>query len=229
METGAKVMDNSGAGVAFATPSQHPGVRSTERMTTPPDRTPHWADYDLTRKQIADVRDCARSLFNADICVIAAVLDRTKFESPIEAVFLMWFEFLFLYAGQLRDHAFVARAQHTVTVDGERFRPDFVIVPGDPLMAALGEAVGCEMKIAVELDGHDFHERTKEQVAYRNRRDRVLQRHGWTVLHISGSELVRTQVEALREVWLCATSQMTKLREAVAKEWGAPLKYPKAE
>ncbi len=119
----------------------------------------------------------------------------------------------------------MARAQVTVTVDGERFRPDFIIVPSDPLMAALGEAIGCEMKIAVELDGHEFHERTKEQVAYRNRRDRVLQRHGWTVLHISGSELVRTNVEALKEVWLCATEQMRRIREALAKEWGAELFY----
>jgi hypothetical protein len=46
METGAKVKDNRGAGVAFATPSQHPGVRSTERMTTPPDRTASYASGD---------------------------------------------------------------------------------------------------------------------------------------------------------------------------------------
>jgi very-short-patch-repair endonuclease len=84
------------------------------------------------------------------------------------------------------------------------------------------------MKIAVELDGYEFHERTREQVTLRDRRDRVLQRHGWIVLHISGSELVRTNVEALKEVWLCSRAQLHRLREAVAKEWGAPLKYSAA-
>jgi very-short-patch-repair endonuclease len=153
-------------------------------------------------------------------------LIRPTARARFELVFLLWFEWLCMFGGRTRDRAFMARAQQTLELEGERFRPDFIIVPADPLLAALGEAVGAEMKIAVELDGHDFHERTKEQVKLRDRRDRVLQRHGWIVLHISGSELVREpQVEALKEVWLCSEDQMGRLREAVAKEWGAPLRY----
>ena len=54
--------------------------------------------------------------------------------------------------------------------------------------------------IAVELDGHDFHEKTKAQVAYRNRRDRDLQSAGWTIFHFSGSELFREPCNCVREV-----------------------------
>lgn len=59
--------------------------------------------------------------------------------------------------------------------------------------------------IAVEIDGHDFHERTKDQVTYRNRRDRDLQAAGWHVLHFSGGEVVtrpdRCVAEALRAAY----------------------------
>ena len=56
-------------------------------------------------------------------------------------------------------------------------------------------------KVAIELDGHDFHERTKEQVALRNERDRSApQADGWTVLHFSGSELVRDPLKCVQSV-----------------------------
>lgn len=185
-----------------------------------------WKDYDLVHKHLEEVRQTVRDLFITPVeCPIEAVLNSAKVESPIEAVFIVWLELLFIYGGQVGAHAFMARAQQTIELEGERFRPDFIMVPSDPLIASLGDAAGCPMKLAVELDGYDFHERTKEQVAIRDRRDRVLQRHGWVVLHISGSELVRRKIEALEEVWLCSRTQLQKLREAVAKEWGAPLKY----
>jgi len=43
-------------------------------------------------------------------------------------------------------------------------------------------------KIFVELDGHEFHEKTKEQVDYRNERDAYLQNFGF-VYHISGRQI----------------------------------------
>jgi len=46
-------------------------------------------------------------------------------------------------------------------------------------------------KIAVELDGHDFHERTKEQAIRDKSRDRELQLLGWKVVRFAGSEVCR--------------------------------------
>jgi hypothetical protein len=43
----------------------------------------------------------------------------------------------------------------------------------------------------VEVDGHDFHERTKEQARRDRSRDRCLTRAGWRVLRFTGSEIVR--------------------------------------
>lgn len=58
-----------------------------------------------------------------------------------------------------------------------RYRVDFAAVtPGLPM-------------VAVECDGHGFHERTKEQVARDKKRDRHFQSAGWRVLRFSGSEI----------------------------------------
>lgn len=44
---------------------------------------------------------------------------------------------------------------------------------------------------AVELDGHDFHEKSKEQAAADKKRDRALISHGWTVVRFTGSEIFK--------------------------------------
>jgi very-short-patch-repair endonuclease len=60
-----------------------------------------------------------------------------------------------------------------------------------------------EIKIVVECDGHEFHEKTKEQAARDKSRDRDLLIAGWKVLRFTGSEIWRDyeactiQVEAL--------------------------------
>lgn len=44
-------------------------------------------------------------------------------------------------------------------------------------------------RIAIECDGHDFHERTKEQARHDRRRDRALQAAGFRVMRFTGSEI----------------------------------------
>jgi very-short-patch-repair endonuclease len=45
--------------------------------------------------------------------------------------------------------------------------------------------------VAVEIDGHDFHEKTKEQVAKDKKRERQIVTAGVPVLRFSGSEIYR--------------------------------------
>lgn len=45
--------------------------------------------------------------------------------------------------------------------------------------------------LVVELDGHDFHERTKEQATRDKSRDRELARKGWRPARFTGSEVYR--------------------------------------
>lgn len=79
------------------------------------------------------------------------------------------------------------RRQFAVEIRGNTYRLDFAFV-------------GTSYMVAVELDGHEWHERTPEQVERRNRRDADLQAAGWTVLHFSGRQILRDPVEVIIEV-----------------------------
>jgi len=119
-------------------------------------------------------------------------------ESPLEAAFLAyWTAASRVYHRPDLD----LRCQHEVkTSRGATYRADFLIAPSPNGWYAALLDTGFQ-GVVVELDGHEFHERTKEQVAQRNQRDRALQADGFPVLHCSGSELHRNGaevVEALR-------------------------------
>jgi hypothetical protein len=56
-------------------------------------------------------------------------------------------------------------------------------------------------QLIVECDGHDFHERTKEQAARDRARDRQAQIDGYTIMRFTGSEI-------WRDPWACAKQVM---------------------
>lgn len=55
--------------------------------------------------------------------------------------------------------------------------------------------------IVVECDGHDFHERTKEQARRDKARDRFLQSVGCRVLRFIGSEIWAESERCAAEIW----------------------------
>jgi very-short-patch-repair endonuclease len=71
-----------------------------------------------------------------------------------------------------------------------RYRIDFLIY----------STIWAEFKLAIECDGHDFHERTKEQAARDRARDRELQALGLHVLRFTGSEIWKSPVNCAAEV-----------------------------
>lgn len=60
--------------------------------------------------------------------------------------------------------------------------------------------ISAERKIAIEADGHPWHERSPEQAARDRARDRALQRAGWMVLRFTGAELTRGGAACAREI-----------------------------
>lgn len=77
--------------------------------------------------------------------------------------------------------------QHPAPATGHNYVLDFAIL-------------GSEWKIAVECDGHNYHERTKEQARHDRSRDRALTAAGWTVLRFTGSEIHRDAGSCADEV-----------------------------
>lgn len=76
----------------------------------------------------------------------------------------------------------------------EGWRVDFLVHAFD--FARAGGAAKWKPLI-VECDGHDFHERTKEQAAKDRSRDRAFQLLDYSVLRFTGSEIYK-------DAWACA-------------------------
>ncbi len=97
------------------------------------------------------------------------------------------------------------------------FRPDFVLwrVYADPT----GGEPFASPKAIVECDGHDFHERTKEQAAHDKGRDRHLQSLGYYVLRFTGSELWNNHRQ-------CAREADEFLKDGAYRVAGERLKFP---
>jgi len=76
-------------------------------------------------------------------------------------------------------------AQHEIQFEKKTYRLDFAVE---------------SMKIAIEVDGHDFHERTKDQAQRDKSRDRALQILGWRTLRFTGSEVFRDAAACAGEV-----------------------------
>lgn len=91
--------------------------------------------------------------------------------------------------GRWENEKIEIRQQVTI----ESFRVDFTFT--------LAGSVGT----VVELDGHEFHERSKRQAERDKSRDRRLQELGWKVLRFTGSEVWRAPEEAVTDVFRVLT------------------------
>ena len=111
-------------------------------------------------------------------------------ESPIEALMgiALWRQMPSLAEG----HIF---AQYKA-LDG-KYRVDFLL---NPFWYQTPEEPLPQLLIAVECDGHEFHEKTKEQAAADKRRDRDLTRAGLRVMRFTGSEIYRDALKCAAEV-----------------------------
>lgn len=177
----------------------------------------------MVQEQLQKAVDYAANEFR-EFCIrdIGSQVDEEDLESPIEAVFLVWFHALVALGDAVplpwtRVHC---SPQLTVDCAGRTYRLDFCIQPDPDLLFDAQKAGISIPAIAVELDGHDWHERTKEQVIDRNRRDRDLQAAGWKVFHFSGTELLRDPVACVEQVLGFASGAFWALQRALRNQQG---------
>lgn len=129
---------------------------------------------------------CAYAFFAEETSMLDRLrkldLSYGKCKSPIEIIYCVAFE-----TTNIKHNLHVELIpQYDVHIAEKNYILDFAIIGSDKFR---------EIKLAVECDGHEFHERTKEQVAYRNRRDMDLQKLGFDILHFSGAEIVEDPVD----------------------------------
>lgn len=85
----------------------------------------------------------------------------------------------------------LASSQGVSLAVAERIQSEGLVYVVDfGLTCRLGRGLSAPtVQVAIECDGHAFHERTKEQAARDKSRDRALSRAGWIVLRFTGAEL----------------------------------------
>lgn len=70
-----------------------------------------------------------------------------------------------------------------------------------------------EVRLAIECDGHDFHEKTKEQAAHDKARDRFFLQSGWPTMRFTGSEIFRDADACANQVVEFLLTQMIANRQ----------------
>lgn len=163
--------------------------------------TSRWKDCDFLLRQLADARGFVERSAGHDYqeYMEHLVFEASEFTPPLESVlegaFHLWWSAIVGNSGHFGSHVNLA-SQRDIQCGERSYRLDFSVEPTHAFADKLARAGIAWPPIAIEVDGHAFHEKTKEQVAYRNQRDRELQRAGWKVLHLSYSEIERDGCEA---------------------------------
>lgn len=157
--------------------------------------------------QIHRISSCIAKACEREIYQICeTTLEHVECGSPIEALLLVSFDIAaklilpgsrIAYGMQEVGHLvednekseFVLYVQRQVTVC--EVRVDFLFsIRRD----------GKDIDVIVECDGHDFHERTKEQAARDRSRDRNFQNAGYVILRFTGSELFRSPTDCVSQI-----------------------------
>lgn len=120
---------------------------------------------------------------------ILVIQDLWKCESPIEQLlFLEICKLTYLDYSPINPYVDIStiEIQKEIQCEKEKYRVDFLI----PVEYTNPKNGNVERKFyIVECDGHEFHEKTKEQVIRDNKRIRKLQEYGYQVIRYSGSEI----------------------------------------
>lgn len=109
-------------------------------------------------------------------------------DSPMEALFLAGWEL----SAPRRIMPSEAGLSYKQQAHLGTYRADF-------LFSILDEA-GSTKELVVEIDGHDFHERTKKQAAHDKARDRWMTGEKYQVMRFTGSEVYANPFACAKEV-----------------------------
>lgn len=104
------------------------------------------------------------------------------------------------------DRSPTSRLPDTPNINGVVIHPQFDVGPYVvDFLLKISHGVRCEY-VALECDGHDYHERTKEQAAYDRARDRYMTTKNVRVMRFTGSEIFHDVAGCAEQIAdLCGT------------------------
>ncbi len=102
-------------------------------------------------------------------------------ESPIEQIFITAFE---LYIKLTNKEFVMLFSQKTIKVGKKKYVVDFYFEKD-----LYVNCFNTDKKIIIECDGHEFHQKTKQQVKRDNEREYALKMAGYEIIRFSGSQI----------------------------------------
>jgi very-short-patch-repair endonuclease len=119
-----------------------------------------------------------------------------KWGSPIERLF----HHAIMFSCQLGVSWFEITFDEPTDIQKLKIETQALVLdwPVDFLLTVKSE-YGLVSRLVIECDGHEFHERTKEQAKRDRSRDRRLQDAGLTVYRFTGSEIYRNSFGCARQ------------------------------
>lgn len=117
---------------------------------------------------------------------MATYLPSTESESPMEALFYGGWKIL--EPRLMLPPGVLMKQQQAVG----NYRADFLFKVADK--------DGVLQQLVVEVDGHDYHERTKSQAAHDKSRDRWMTGNGYHVMRFTGSEVYANPFKCAQDV-----------------------------
>lgn len=148
----------------------------------------NWYDFLNEKVQIAYTKlDCENS------CILQESL--IGCESPIEQLLSLYLANLNISFNDWNpfiEVSPISNNQEIVCKNGKKYRLDFYFI-----VNYKNQGAKC---FGIECDGHEFHQKTKEQVQYDNQRQRDLQNEGIEIIRFSGSEIWKNPFKCANEV-----------------------------
>lgn len=149
--------------------------------------------------------------FIGNICDLSAEYEwcLAECESPIEQMLAMEFERLvrngMFDISRLVDVIAIEK-QKEIECENAKYRVDFAIFV---------KYWNSDKIYVVECDGHEFHQKTKEQVERDNKRARDLQLAGYEIIRFSGTEIYHRPYQCALEVKRIIQAPAIKFLEGI--------------
>ena len=175
------------------------GERDASEFRSLPERAQEiwfqYCDVAIKNKQLYDL-----------IFIHIKGLDYSECKSPIEVIFNFAFDLIIFSQGYMGMCLF---PQYKVTYGRKRYYLDFVFLASD--IEDIFDIENPNFKLAIECDGHNFHEKTKEQVISDNNKDYAVQMLGFDILRFSGSQIYKEPFQCAEKTLKYIFKQMGEI------------------
>lgn len=154
----------------------------------------HFCDSAIKHKRLEDL-----------MFIYICGLDYSECKSPIEVVFNFAFDLVKFSEGYI---GFDLSPQYEIQCKTKTYYADFAFLTSD--IEEIIEIQNPDFKLVIECDGHEFHEKTKEQVAKDNEREYDLKMQGYDVLRFSGSQIYN-------KPFICAAQTIEYIKKKIGE------------